>query len=338
MEYRNFPLERIRIVDRSAHVIHVLEQIFEHFFAVIKNYQALSRIPAWPPNPITAVAADGFRQAVFMAKEVDSARLAIVLGENAAVTAFVGIEAIPRDGCFSGDLVPTELVGVPLWQNRTRVRVFHDRQLERQLFHVSDEVIGREDGNRNRRNIRSHDKQSYNYCPLQPCSPWLIEPRFNRHRTGREQHRINRREVVNLSMQREEDSVTDQITPAEDSIRRQRRPEQQCDDAGDPYGRGKWAHVHHLTQKKINRAEHNVPALGADGVHELEKRPLIVNIPEQIRQEYRNAAAPPSHIHLFNRNRRWLVRTRPATMAIRKNAIEYFSSNPSPATTPNHTQ
>src|SRR5579864_8764447 len=160
-----------------------------------------------------------------------------------------------------------------------------DRQLDRKLFHVGNEVIRGEDGDRNRRNIRSHDQQSYNDCRLQPCSQWPIKPRFNHHRACGVQHWIDRRKIVNLSMQSEEDAVTDQITPAEHSIRLHRRPEQQGENAGDPYGRSKWAYVHHLLHEKIDRTKHNVTALSANVVHELEKRPLIVNIPKQIRQE-----------------------------------------------------
>src|SRR5258705_11966567 len=55
-------------------------------------------------------------------------------------------------------------------------------------------------------------------------------------------------------------------------------------------------------------------------------------------RKIRNAAMPPSQSHLFKSAFRCLVTSRPTTIAKPKTAIEYFSSKPSPATTPNQSQ
>src|SRR5438445_9513949 len=87
------------------------------------------------------VAAEGRGESLAATKEIDSAGLAIVLGEDAAVMALINGDAIPGDSSFINNFFPAELVGVPLRQRGPGVRVFHDRKLEREIFCVGEEAV-----------------------------------------------------------------------------------------------------------------------------------------------------------------------------------------------------
>jgi len=97
------------------------------------------------------VAAEGRREAGAATEEIDGPSLAIILCEDAAVMALLGWDAIPSDSSFVSDFPPPELVGVPLRQCGPGVGVFHDWDLEGEIFCVCEKAVRR----KNRHNHRS---------------------------------------------------------------------------------------------------------------------------------------------------------------------------------------
>src|SRR5260370_28898859 len=83
-------LQGVGIVGGFAHVFDVFEQTFQDFPGVVEHDQAISRIAAQAPQKISLGSAEGMWKSVAAAKEVDGARLSVVLREDAAALAFFG--------------------------------------------------------------------------------------------------------------------------------------------------------------------------------------------------------------------------------------------------------
>src|SRR5207248_6304950 len=104
--------------------------------------------------------------------------------------------------------------------------VLHNRKLERKCFGVSEKVLGRKNWNNDRREMSAtgeQDQYDYRLKPTQPASACSragsTQSRLDHHRAGSQQHGIDWRKVVILSVQKKERRVTDQITPSEYAIR-----------------------------------------------------------------------------------------------------------------------
>src|ERR1700757_1422654 len=105
----------------------MLPKGFENLFAIVKDDHAVSRISARSPKKIGLVSAQSGGEGVAAAQKIDRARLAVILGEDAAVATLFGRKLVPGLCGFGHDLVPPKLIGVPLRQDRARVRVLHVR-------------------------------------------------------------------------------------------------------------------------------------------------------------------------------------------------------------------
>src|SRR5580700_8431027 len=135
--------QRVGIVRRGADVFHVLPELFQNLFAVVEDDHAIAGVAARAPEKPGLMAAKRWRETLAGAEEIDGAGLAVVLGEDATVVAFGGGNAVPGDSGFIDDFFPAKLVGVPLWQRGASVRVFHDWELEGEIFRVGEEVVRR---------------------------------------------------------------------------------------------------------------------------------------------------------------------------------------------------
>src|SRR5258706_4549942 len=95
------------------------------------------------------MATESWGQAVPASEEVDGAGLTVILGEDATVSALLRWDAIPGSHGLGNNLLPSELIGIPLRQSGTGVAVLHYRQLEGKSFGVGEEGF--------RRQHRNHD-------------------------------------------------------------------------------------------------------------------------------------------------------------------------------------
>jgi hypothetical protein len=69
------------------------------------------------PEVVGLMAAERVRETVARTEEVNGAGLSVVLSEDAAIVALVCGDAIPGLSGFGDDLLPAELVRVPLRQS-----------------------------------------------------------------------------------------------------------------------------------------------------------------------------------------------------------------------------
>src|SRR5207244_1449649 len=219
----NLFFQRVGVVSRCSHILYVFPEALENLRPVVEDNHAVAGIATWSPEEPGLVAAEGRGESLAATKEIDSAGLAIVLGEDAAVMALINGDAIPGDSSFINNFFPAELVGVPLRQRGPGVRVFDDRKLERELFWV-----GVED---------------------------------------------------------EEDRVADQITPSQRAVGLEARGEEQREQPREPDRGGEGIHQQGLLEEVGERSQHDVTAFGADAAHELDERPVVLDVPEQVGKE-----------------------------------------------------
>ncbi len=108
-EDRDLALQRIRIVGGLAQVFDVLEEAFENFPGIIQYDHTITGIASRAPQEIGLVAAECGGKSVTAAKEIDGARLSVVLCEDATPRAFLWRELGVRLIDFSDYLFPSEL-------------------------------------------------------------------------------------------------------------------------------------------------------------------------------------------------------------------------------------
>jgi hypothetical protein len=72
-------------------------------------------------------------------------------------------------------------------------------------------------------------------------------------------------------------------------------PEEVVQGSQKPYGKGEWSHEKDLSPNVTGRCEHKVTPAGANIAHQIEKGPMMLDIPNQVWQEdrKRNEAANP---------------------------------------------
>lgn len=145
-EHVDLFFESVGVVSRRAYVLHMLPQAFENLSAVVEDDHAVPGVATRAPEEPGLVTAEGRWEAVAATEEIDGPSLAIVLGEDAAVVALLGWDAIPSDRSFVGDFFPAELVGVPLRQCGPCVGVFHDGELEGEILCVCEKTVRRRIG------------------------------------------------------------------------------------------------------------------------------------------------------------------------------------------------
>ena len=96
--------------------LHFVPKVFQIFLSLIQDDHAVARIAARPPEPEGAVAADRRGQSLALVEEIDGSGFRIELAEDAAVLALGSRDAASGERSFVGDLLPSELIGVPLRQ------------------------------------------------------------------------------------------------------------------------------------------------------------------------------------------------------------------------------
>src|SRR6266851_451467 len=170
-EYGDLTLQRIGIVGGLPHVLHVFKVGLQDLAPVIQNNQAIPRIAARAPQKISLVAAERRRQSVAAPKKINGARLPVVLRENTAARPFFGRKSAVSLIHSGYHFFPTELIGEVLGEDRTHVAVLASRDLERQLFHVGNELLHGENGHNNRCKPRSSCKNQRDKRGLQPDLP-----------------------------------------------------------------------------------------------------------------------------------------------------------------------
>ena len=163
--------------------------------------------------------------------------------------------------------------------------VLHVWKLEGKIVSVNNEFVRRENGNDDRSEVRAASEQDSHDRRFQP-STVRIYGRLDHNCARSQQHGINRRQIVILPMQGEVDTVGDKITPSQNAIRFQTRGKEEYSQTGDPNGRGEWMHEKRLLEEVLSCGKHNVAALGPDVAHQFEERPVVVHVPEQVRQKY----------------------------------------------------
>src|SRR6267143_1841946 len=204
----DFFLQGIWMVRRSAHIFDVLPELFENPSLVIQDDHAVSGVTLRSPEVVGLMAAESARETVARTEEVDGAGLSVVLSEDAAIVVFVCGDAVPRLSGFGDDLLPAELVGVPLRQSCACVAVLHDRELEGKILHVRNEAVRRKNRDHYRHEMSATDEQDDGHGGLQPSAPWLLNRRLDHDCPCGQQHGVNRGEVVILAVEREEHCIT----------------------------------------------------------------------------------------------------------------------------------
>src|SRR5260370_34901143 len=94
-------------------------------------------------------------QPVAAPKKTNGGRLPVVLRENTAARPFFGRKSAVSLIHSGYHFFPTELIGEVLGEDRTHVAVLASRDLERQLFHVGNELLPGENRHKNRSKART---------------------------------------------------------------------------------------------------------------------------------------------------------------------------------------
>src|SRR5260370_391005 len=283
----NLFFQSVRVVSRGAHVLHVFPEAFENFSSVVEDNHAVAGVAARAPKKISLVATERGRQSLAAAKEIDGAGLAVVLGEDAAVPALGGGDAIPGDSSFVGDFFPAELVRVPLGEGGTGVGVFHDRELERKIFRVGQKAVRRKNRHHHRGKMCSAGQQDEHDGQFQPSAMGADVLRamnrgFNHDSAGGQQHGINRSEVVVLAVEHEKGRVADHIAPAQRAVGLELHGKQQSEKSHEPDRGGEGIHKQRLLEEVGKRPQHHAAAFSADSPNKLKERPVVPDVPEHI--------------------------------------------------------
>src|SRR5437016_5241021 len=212
----NLFFQRVGVVSRCSHILYVFPEALENLRPVVEDNHAVAGIATWSPEEPGLVAAEGRGESLAATKEIDSAGLSIVLGEDAAVMALINGDAIPGDSSFINNFFPAELVGVPLRQRGPGVRVFHDRELEGKMFCVGEEAVRRKNRHHHRSKMCATGQQDECDGGFQPLAAGVnifttIDRGLNHYGPSGQQHWINGSEVVVLAMEQKKDPVANQI-------------------------------------------------------------------------------------------------------------------------------
>ena len=221
----------------------MIPEALEYVLSIIEHDHAVPRIAPRSPEEPRLVTAERRRQAVAPAEEVNGAGLSVVLRKDAAIAAFLRGEPVPGDRSFGDDLFPAKLVGIMLRQHRSVVGVLRARRFDGEVLHVGDEFVRGKNGDDNRSQMRAAGEKENDDHRFQPGAPrrsrlGTFDGGLDQHRSRCQQHGIHRREIVILAVKHEQNGESNQITPAEQSIRFQSRRKKETEQPGDPYGRG----------------------------------------------------------------------------------------------------
>ena len=114
--------------------------------------------------------------------------------------------------------------------------------------------------------------------------PGLAEEKIPELPPPRQIERINGRKVIGLGVQNHHQGQIQRIGHAQEAERRSRPAEEQPQNASHPQRRHQRTEDEHLVQHKREGAHTNVLAVNLIVVQQLERRPVVVHLPKQIRQ------------------------------------------------------
>src|SRR5579859_3690596 len=155
--------------------------------------------------------------------------------------------------------------------------------------------------------MRAGGQQNDDDGRLQPCSavvtdletlsPWNInfpafDRGFNHHRPGGQQHRINGSKIIILSMEYEENCEASQVAPAQRAVRLQTRRDEKCDQARNPDRSSERMNQQRLLEEILRQRQDHIATLGSNIAHQFDKRPVVMNVPEQVWQKNKKGREP----------------------------------------------
>src|SRR5438477_5553223 len=108
---------------------------------------------------------------------------------------------------------------------------------------------------------------------------------LNYNSAGGQQRGINRSEVVVLAVQHEKDRVADQIAPTQRAVGLESHREQQSEQSREPDRSSEGVYKQCLLEEVGKRPQHHVAAFRADAPHELNERPVVLDVPEHVGKE-----------------------------------------------------
>src|SRR5262252_5389879 len=117
---------------------------------------------------------------------------------------------------------------------------------------------------------------------------------FSRKRAGREQNRIRWSGIIILSVRNQEEGQSDDESPAKIAIRLGGAGEKVKQQASEPERKTEWIHHQNLLADICERRIGDVLASDAYVVHQLEKGPVLLDVPNQIRKEEQERNGPAS--------------------------------------------
>src|SRR5260370_21148830 len=115
--------------------------------------------------------------------------------------------------------------------------------------------------------------------------PRAMNRGFNHDSVGGQQHGINRSEVVVLAVEHEKGRVADHIAPAQRAVGLESHGKQQSEKSPKPNRGGEGVHKQRLLEEVGKRPQHDVAAFSANTPNELNERPVVLDVPENIGKE-----------------------------------------------------
>src|SRR5256886_3197857 len=115
---------------------------------------------------------------------------------------------------------------------------------------------------------------------------------LNYNSAGGQQRGINRSEVVVLAVQHEKDRVADQIAPTQRAVGLESHREQQSEQSREPDRRSEGVYKQCLLEEVGKRPQHHVAAFRTDAPNELNKRPVVLDVPEHSGKEDEEGSEP----------------------------------------------
>ena len=177
---------------------------------------AFAGVIARSPKPIALVVADRFRQPVFFPEEIDRARLPVTVGKDRRLRALLRRKLVVDARNFLRHFLPAKFIGEMLRQRPGRL-VLGLRRLEADRLLVADIRCRRQHRRHRRRKDAGgrHNENGVNHAA--PSGAFARRP-FQRHSARREKHRIRGRQVVVLSLQRDEGDEQEEVNPTKNAI------------------------------------------------------------------------------------------------------------------------
>src|SRR6202011_5136885 len=150
------------------------------------------------------------------------------------------------------------------------------------ILHVCDKTARRKNRYHNRSQMSATHEQDDDHGRLEPSARWMLNRRLDHDGPRGQQHGIDGGEVVILAVERKQRCVTNQIAPAEKAVRLESRGKKQCQQAGDPNGRGERMNQKSLLEEVLKWSEHYIAVFGFDVAHQFEEGPMVLNVPEKV--------------------------------------------------------